>query len=669
MTLTNLEIVSRAPFEGGQSFGDTGPYERIDAIAGYAVDPLNPANAGIVDLDKAPRSEDGRVHFSGDLTILQPANPARGNRALLLDVPNRGSRPSARSILLGDPPVSPRDIPFNDGMLLRRGWSIAWPGWQWDVPRAAGRLGLDAPRVPPEALGDNPGTTQLRIQPSAPAAELPLTDQHVGALGNHLPITPTNIEDPAATLYVRDGVYGEPATIPRDAWSFTADGARISLASGFEPGRIYDIVYRPAECPVVGTGLLAIRDCATFLKSADTANPLATPNRHFVDHVIGYGVSQCGRFLRHYLHLGLNLDEDGDQALDGALIHVAGGRRGEFNHRFAQPSVQPTPSFGHRFPFADDAQEDPATGKSEGLLDRQRARGGVPRVIQTDTSYEYWRSDAALTHVDAATGHDVEPPEEVRRYLFASTQHQAGTPALDDRTAFGTRGANPINVIDYRPLVRAALVNLLDWVRGTPPPASVFPRWRDGTAATREDVAARLAELGALAQPLALPDIDACPSMRPLDLGPRAADGVGTFPARVAGIHGEAARVAGIHGEAARVSGDGYPAVVSAIDDDGNETGGIRLPDIELPVATHTGFNPRHPETGGGGQILDYSGSTVPFEATRIHDRYPSRDAYRAAAREVAEQLVRARYLLPEDVERCVTNAAARYDLVSERPQ
>lgn len=636
MALVDLEVLTRAPFADGQAFGDIGAYERIDAIAQYAVAPDNPANEGIVDLDRAPRDADGLVRYSGDITILQPENPARGNRAALLDVPNRGSRPSARSILLGDAPASPRDIPINDDLLLRRGWSIVWCGWQWDVPRDQGRLGLEAPRVPTEALGDQPGETQLRFQPSVPADELPLTDQHVGAIGNHLPVAPIDLDDPSTRLHVRDGIYGESSVVPHEDWSFSRDGASVRLASGFEPGRIYDLVYQPAECPVVGVGLLAVRDCATYLKRDDAANPLAGA----IDHVVGYGVSQCGRFLRHYLHLGLNLDEDGQQALDGALIHVAGGRRGEFNHRYAHPSVQPTPSFGHLFPFADDAQTDPATGQSAGLLDRQRARGGVPRIIQTDTSYEYWRSDASLTHLNVATGEDLEPPEDVRRYLFASTQHQAGTPVLEDRTAFGTRGANPINIVDYRPLVRAALINLLDWVRGTPPPDSVFPRWTDGTAATREDVASRLAEV----ESLALPEVDACPSMVPLDLGPRAAEGVGTFPPGVAG--------------------ERYPSVVSAVDDVGNETGGIRLPDIEVPVGTHTGFNPRHPQTGGSGQILDYPGSSVPFAVKQLRERYASREAYAVMARDIAEQLVSGRYLLPEDVERSVENAAVRYDLV-----
>ena len=639
MVLTDLQIVTRAPFADAQSFGDTGAYERVDAIAHYAVDPLDAANADIVDLDRAPRDSRGRVRFSSDVTILKPPDASQGNRAALLEVPNRGGRPAVGSILLGGPPTSFRDVPAGDGLLLRRGWSVAWCGWQWDVPRQEGRMGLEAPTVPRQALGSQPGQVQLRFQPSAACDEMPLTDQHVGSGGNHARVAPADVDDPSATLRVRDGIYGEARVVPREEWGFSRDSASLRLERGFEPGRIYDVVFRPAKCPVVGAGLLAVRDFATFLKRDDPANPLAGA----IDHVVGQGFSQCGRFLRTYLKLGLNVDEGGQQALDGVLIHIAGGRRGEFNHRYAQPSVQPTPSFGHLFPFADDVQTDPATDVSAGLLERQRARGGVPRVFQTDTSSEYWRSDASLTHVDLATGEDVEPPEEVRRYLFASTQHGAGAPVLEDTSAFGTRGANHFSIVDYRPLIRAALVNLLDWVRGTSPPESVFPRWRDGTAATREDIVAKLERI----TPLALPDVDACPRMVPLDLGPEAASGIGTFPASVAG--------------------DAYPSFVSDVDDVGNETGGIRLPDIEVPVGTHTGFNPRHPETGGPGQILDYLGSTAPFDGARIRELYASRDAYLAAVRKVGERLARERYLLAEDIDFCVDNAAARYDLVVDR--
>ena len=215
----------------------------------------------------------------------------------------------------------------------------------------------------------------------------------------------------------------------------------IWLANGFEAGRIYDLIFRPKTCRVVGTGLLAIRDFAVYLKSNDAGSPVIGQ----VDHVIGTGTSQTGRFLRTFIHFGLNLDEHQSQALDGALINIAGGRRGEFNQRYGQPSVQATPNFGHLFPFADQPMKDPHSGMTAGLLDRQRERGGVPRIFQTDTSTDYWRGDAGLAHIDANSGDDVEPPEEVRRYLFASAPHVGESVILSDKSMIGTRGANYCN--------------------------------------------------------------------------------------------------------------------------------------------------------------------------------------------------------------------------------
>ena len=649
MPLIELEIVAREPFDDGREFGETGAYERIDAIAHYTVDPGHAANQGVVDLDKALRDPSGRVRFSGDATFLVPVDAQNGNRAVLLEVPNRGNRLAQRTVNLPVPDLSepPGRIDPGDGFLFKRGWSLAWCGWQWDVPRSAARMGFEAPIVPNEVVDADAhadARMQIRFQPNTHRADLPLTDQHVGVAGNHQRIAPADIDDSSATLWVRDGIYGSAAIIAREQWQFAhdergrpvADEASVWLDGGFEAGRIYDLVYRPATCRVVGAGLLAVRDFAAYLKSEDNANPLAG----YLDHVIGEGQSQCGRFLRTYLHRGLNVDEAGQQALDGVLIHVAGGRRGEFNHRYGQPSVQPTPSFGHLFPFADEAQTDPASGVSDGLLDRQRMRGGVPRIFQTDTSSEYWRGDASLAHIDAATGEDVQPPDEVRRYLFASTQHGAGAALLNDASMFGTRGANCFNIIDYRPLFRAALVNLLEWLRGTEPPPSVFPRAANGTAASREAVAAKLERICRLN----LPDASALARIRPLDLGRDAAAGVGSFPATVAG--------------------DPYPCIVSDVDDDGNETGGIRMPDVAAPIGTHTGFNPRHPETGGAGQLLDYLGSTAPFDLRRVRERYATRDDYLARVRSAAQALVAERYLLAEDVDLCVENAGARYDAI-----
>ena len=652
MAVERLEITRREPYLDGRAFPGGGAYERVDALAHYAVDPEHAANRRIVDLDLAPRGDDGRVRFSGDVTLLLPA--AGGNRALLLEAPNRGNRILTRSFNRAPFELVPTDhIDPGDGFLMRHGWTLGWCGWQWDVPKPSPRLGLAAPRVPAAALGDDT-PMQLRLQPDRPTPCFALTDHHVGSIGNHRPIPARDAGDPAARLLVREHLHAAPETIPRERWRFArdddgapvADAAHVWLDGGFRPGLIYDLLYTPAECPVTGAGLLALRDLAAFLRR-DARSPLAGR----VDHVIGEGISQCGRLLRSFLHLGLNADESREPAFDGLLVHIAGGRRGEFNHRYAQPSVQPTPGFGQLFPFADAPQHDPLTGREAGLLDAQRAAGCMPRIVYTDTSAEYWRGDAALAHLQLDGARDAEPPPGVRRYLFAGTQHGPGVLPFADVSMFGSHGSNAFNVVDYRPLLRAALANLLAWVRaGVEPPPSVFPRVADGTAVTRDAAIAALAGIPGLA----LPAPDRLPAIFPLDLGPDAARGIGRFPAGR--------------------TGPAYPALVSAVDTDGNETGGVRMPDISVAVATHTGFNVRHPDSGGAGQILEYVGLTLPFprdDAARgaagdprasIASRYAGRDDYLARVRDAAAALVADRLLLAEDVEVCVAIAAERWD-------
>ncbi len=661
MAVVGLEILSREAYAGGRRFGRTGAYERIEAVATYAVDPGETANAGIRDLDRAPRETDGRVRFSGDLTLLLPVEKGAGNGSLLLQVPNRGRRQLARFNMTELDTAISAEVPPGDGHLFHHGWSVAWAGWQWDVPRTPGRerLGLEAPLLEPEARTPD-GIMQLRLQTDAPATSLPLTDQHVGDLGRHRLIRARDIEDREAVLLARDGLHAPAQTIARADWRFArqegaavvADAGHVWLRGGFEAGRIYDLLYTPRDCPVAGCGLLAVRDMASFLRHAPEA-----PTAGRLEHVIGEGQSQCGRFLRTLLHLGLHRDEAGRPVFDGILAHIAGGRRGEFNHRYAQPSVQPTPSFGHLFPFADTPQRDPASGRRAGLLDRVGAAGPAPKIVYTDTASEYWRGDAGLAHGDLETGEDCEPPAHVRRYLFAGSQHGPGTATLRQTTLFGNRGGNPINMLDYRPLYRAALANLREWVaHDEPPPPSAFPRASDGTRVTREEA---LADLSALPG-LRLPEGHALPRMAPLHLGPRAAEGIAALPARV--------------------SGPAYPAWVAALDADGNEIAGLRMPDLAVPVATHTGFNPRHPDTGGAGQMLEYIGSSLPFAPGRkarermgdprpsLAERYAGRADYLRRVEAVIQAMVEARLLLAEDIALCRRLAAQRYDAVIEAP-
>ncbi|MGI9595562.1 MAG: alpha/beta hydrolase domain-containing protein [Acidimicrobiales bacterium] len=659
MSVERFEIKARAPYLDGRAFGDVGGYERIDAVAHYAVDPDRPENRGIVDLGLAERGEDGLVRFDGDLTVLRPMDAERGCRTALVEVPNRGRRTASslynRAPVVIEPTV---EVDPGDGFLFRRGWTMAWCGWQWDVPRSPARMGLTAPVVLDSRGEVESAQVQLRLQLHQPARALDLTDHHVGLLGGHTPLPTADIDDPTARLVRRDLLWGEPEEIPRHKWRFardddgrpSPDATHIWLDDGFEPGPIYDLIYRSAPCRIPGAGLLAVRDFGAFLRSGADPNPCAGE----LDHLIVAGQSQCGRFLRTFLDVGLNRTEGGAAAYDGVLSHIAGGRRGEFNHRGGQPSVQPTPSFGHRFPFADDPQDDARTGRRAGLLDRQREVGAMPKIFYTNTSSEYWRGDASLAHSSVADGSDVDPPAETRHYLFSSTQHGPGILPLMSESIFGSRGGNNFNIVDYTPLMRAALVNLRSWiVDGIDPPPNAVPRIDDGTAVER---AAVLHQVRAIPD-FAAPTATGLSTIRPLDLGPGEAEGIGGFPAVP--------------------TGDPYPCIVAAVDDDGNERAGIPMPDIEVPVATHAGWNPRHRSTGADEQILEYIGSTVPFavDATArtaagdprpsIAERYTDRDDYLARVRTAAEARLEARHIVEEDVETCVRIAAARYDALS----
>jgi hypothetical protein len=353
---------------------------------------------------------------------------------------------------------------------------------------------------------------------------------------------------------------------------------------------------------------------------------------------------------RHFLSLGLNATEDGVPAYDGFLVHVAGARRGAFNHRFAQPSNQTTPTWGHVFPYGDLPSDDTLTGRRAGLLDRVRELGAAPKVIYTNSSAEYWRGDGALAHVDTEAAGDLPEAATSRSYLFASTQHVSGYPGQPRRNAdLRTFARYPLNVIDYRPLLRAALENLDRWVTGgEPPPPSRHPRLEDGTAVERSRVLAYFSGLPGFHPPAA----DRLPFVRTVDLGGDESAGVGRYPAR---------------------EGAFYPALVCALDEDGNEAAGIRLPDVEVPVATNAGGNPRDPESGSPDQIVPRNGLSIFFAASEaertargdprpsLAARYTDAADYERRVRAVAQRLVGERYLLAEDVELVVANALDRY--------
>src|SRR4030095_1753615 len=265
MAVTSFRITQRSTVLDGRPFGDAGAYEKIAGVLRIAVDPKNPANETIADLALAPRNAAGLVECESDFYVLKPRDASRGNRRLFLDVPNRGRKVALgmlNSTVRVPDPSAPED--FGNGFLMRHGYTVAWCGWQHDVPRQDGLLALTVPA----ARGDNgPIAGQLLCEwrPNSRVATLPLADRY------HIAHPAADLDDPAARLTVREHAGAPAVAIARGAgrfgdadragapavataggaWRF-ADATRVSLDGGFEPGKIYELVYRSEKPPLVG---------------------------------------------------------------------------------------------------------------------------------------------------------------------------------------------------------------------------------------------------------------------------------------------------------------------------------------------------------------------------------------------------------------------------------
>lgn len=574
MAARRFSITSIEAYEDGRSFGAAGSYEVVRGVLECAVDPTAPEAARIVDLALAARDDAGDVWFDCDVVVLRPRDSTLGNRRLVYSVANRGSA-VALPFSLGAfafAGTSDRIVP-GDGFLLERGSSVAWSGWQWDVAALPGMVGLRAP----EALGADgspiAGPVRMRLAPPADAPSLPLAGTALIAM--QAPFAPASDAQHDATLTARDRPEGVGTVLPRASWRF--DGESIELDGGFRGGLLYDVVFRTERCPVVGAGLLAVRDVVSWLRhgaEAD-ANPLAGR----VDQVCATGVSQSGRFLRQFLFDVANVDEEGRAVFDGVHAHIAGGRRGEFNCRYGQPGVI-WRGPGDEPPFSTDE-----------LLQPARDLGVAPRVLVTNSAAEYWRGDAWLAHGDAATGRDREDPDEVRHYSLAGVDHVGPLGAQAEMFA----AANPPGLLDATPMVRALFLALEQWAGdGVEPPPSSVPRVDDGTAVPRADALARLRALpGVMA-----PDVDALPG-----------------------------------------HGLGLPTLVSEIDRQGNEVAGIRLPSVAVPVAAFLGWNARPPIDDLPTLMPDFIGSRIPFGERVSASLEGDRDAaLRVAAEQLVAQ-------------------------------
>ena len=611
--VTRVEIARRA------DLGASG-YEKISGTIHFAVDPKDPRNLVVVDLDKAPVNAAGRVEFSSDLYILRPtATP--GNGAALVDIANRGNKVVLNGFNRSGSPDPASEADLGDRFLMRFGYTIVWVGWEFDVAERPNAIRIHVP-VATEHGAPIAGVVRATFTANTATKETAVTE-----LAAYPAIDPDGADSQLTERSTMLG--GHVDTIARSRWRLA--GHTVTLDSGFVPGKTYEISYRAANPPVAGLGFVAVRDTTAWLKHRTDA----VAN---VRYAYGYGSSQSGRFLRSFLYEGFNTDEHDRQVFDGVIAHIAGAARLDLNARWSKPTGLAVHT-ATSFPFADASLRDPVSGADEGALDNPRAAGHAPKVFYTNTPVEYWGTGrvAALIHTNPAGTSDLALPDNVRLYFIAGTQHSPSRfpPSIGN-------GQQNDNAVDYWWTMRALLLAMHKWVKeGTPPPASRYPTLKDGTLVPAASVA--------------FPAIAGVTSPRSLTAGPRATN---TFIAGGAG------------------GGAPLPLLVPQVDADGNERAGIRLPDVAVPLATYTGWNFRNRGIGAPGELVSLLGSSVPFAPTRaardaahdprrsIEERYPSRDEYLKQVEQAADALVKAGYLLVDDEPRILQRASDTWDYV-----
>jgi hypothetical protein len=614
--LHHIEIATRTDVAGTA-------YERIIGRAFFTADPSLAVNRAVVDLDKAPRNANGQVEFSGDLYMLRPKSAGASNGTILFEVSNRGGR---GMLNMFDRASAGNEL--GDKFLLDRGYTLVWLGWQFDVP--AERTNL-LHFYAPVAKGVT-GVVRAEI-----VVDHKTTTQSV-ADRKHVPYPVLHPEDPALTLTVRDRVEGPRQTIPRNAWHIEG-GTNVVLDAGFESGRLYELVYTAADPPVAGLGMAAIRDLISALKYGRDYGDLA--------RAIAFGVSQSGRFLRAYLYDGFNQDERGRKVFDGVMAHVAGAGRGSFNIRFAQPSRDGHPFLNTLyptdvFPFTDLDETDPGTNSKGGLLTHSGDPKFWPKIFYTNSSYEYYGRDAALIHTTADGKRDAPLASDTRVYFFAGGQHGPALFPPPHNNTQNTSNPNP-----YTWSMRALLSGMTAWIKdNAAPPPSSYPRVSADQAVA----------LGAVQFPK-VPGI-AFPTRTTrawhVDYGPQFAKGIVTQePPKL---------------------GAPFPLLVPQVDRDGNDVGGIRMPEIQVPLATYTGWNLRTKEIGAADELFSMQGSFIPFARTMadreksgdprlsIAERYASREEYLAKFESATKSLAAAGFLLPGDVPKLMERGAQEWD-------
>jgi hypothetical protein len=651
---------TESPTFEGQEFGSVGRYEKIVGRMFGEVDPRTPENVGIMNLDKAPKNAAGRVEYSTDFSMLKPIDVAQGNHKLFYGVINRGSKLDL--VLLNNAPYGEntnnptKAEDAGNGFLMRQGYTIVWSGWQ-----TRGRIGAQCCIDPkPHMIG---AELPIPLDKGQPLTG-PVRDLFVGKQQTNPPEHQTaTLSYPAESLQtnrmqatVRAKAEGDPPQqIPPcvtgvkaiRCWSFV-DEQTVRVAPQFESGLLYEFSYAGKNPTVLGLGFAITRDVVSFLRyqPADdngTPNPLRLSEQETgISKVFALGISQSGRYVQEHIHGGFNQDERKRIVFDGVIADIAGAGKTFTNFAFGQPGRT---QGGHQdfgfpenwFPFAYGQQDDPLTEKRDGILRRGTNRigdGFDPLVMVTNTASEYWRKSASLIHTDAR-GNDAPIPDNVRAYFFASAQHfplfPRITTSLGERLPKGPcqQEQNPV----FRgPVMRALLVALDEWAsNNVPPPESRVPTRKEGTLVAVKDSVARFPKV---------------PNVEHIGRTNHTFALFGTITARSAQTQ--------------------YATLVPKTDADGNDLGGIRLPDVTVPLGTHTGWAVRadvpNEMCGNLGQFIPFAKTKEQRNVARdprpsLFERYPKQKAYVDQITQAVKDLQTQRLLLEEDAVAYIADA------------
>ena len=641
--VTRIEIATRSTVAGPVE--SAGQYENIRGRFYGEVDPADRRNRIIQDLELAPRNQRGKVEYVGTFALMKPVDKTKASGVLFYSVVNRGN---------GDVSASPE------------GHISVVSGWQGDVIPTAGNQTI---RVPVARNRDgSPVTGPVLARFSDMPAGTTTMPIQIGSMGSatYAPVT-LDTAKAQLTFHTSETVDGRKSgegSVASGDWAFadcrsvpfpgTPDPTRLCLKHGFDPARLYELVYTAKDPLVLGVGLAATRDLISFFRHATAdASGIPNPVAGLITHSVAQGTSQAGNFIKTFIHLGFNEDLEGRIVWDGVYPFIA-ARQTPMNFRFAAPGGAATLDEPGSEPILwwsryTDSVRRRGTGS---LLDRCTATRTCPKVIEAFGSTEFWglRVSPGLVGTDATR--DIPLPDNVRRYYMPGTTHGGGRGGFARVQPAAGRCELPQNPNPMADTTRALLAALVEWVtKGTAPPASRYPMLADGALVAADANAATYRTI---------------PGLRPVGVNPVLEYDFGaSFLANdLSGV------IAKEPPPITRV----IPTLVPRVNSDGNETAGIASVLHQAPLGTYLGWNV---QSAGffKGQICGFTGGYVPFAATRaermaagdprpsLEERYGTEEGYLCVVRRAANELVQSRFLLREDADRTIAAAAAAHVL------